>query len=359
MKLELAGWDQLWANEFEKNAEAGSSPGRVFTRNRHLYAVYTETGEVQAELTGALFNRASPAELPAVGDWVALKPATDSDSSAIIETVLPRRTKFSRKTAGSALQEQIIAANIDLLFVVVGLDQDYNLRRLERYLVSANESGVSLVIVLNKTDMCTDADLEARRKEVREIAPDTSVLTLSAISTDAVATLLPYLPAGKTAVLVGSSGAGKSTIVNQLLGMAQQDTQTTRLSDGRGRHTTTQRELFILPGGGLILDNPGIRELQLWPEDASVDDAFTDVMQIAERCAFRDCRHQGDKGCAVEAALAKGELDQARWQSYLKLHKELSHVAVQVDGDARRKQKQRMKKLFKDQKRHYKESEKS
>ena len=358
MRLELAGWDLLWAEEFKKHEDTGLIPGRVFTRNRHVYAVYTEAGEVPAEVAGAFFNRANASELPAVGDWVVMKPASDENSPAIIESLLPRRTKFSRKTAGSALQEQIIAANIDLLFVVVGLDQDYNLRRLERYLVAASESGVSLVIVLNKTDVCSDADLESRMAEVKAITPNTPVLALTALSSDAIATLLPYLPPGKTAVLVGSSGAGKSTIVNQLLGMAKQDTQTTRLADGRGRHTTTQRELFILPGGGLILDNPGIRELQLWPEDVVVADAFTDIGEIAQRCAFRDCRHQGDKGCAIEKALGAGELDQDRWQSYLKLNKEVSHIALQFDSNARREQKQKMKKIFKDQKRNYKESDK-
>jgi ribosome biogenesis GTPase / thiamine phosphate phosphatase len=157
---------------------------------------------------------------------------------------------------------------------------------------------------------------------------------------------------------VGSSGAGKSTIVNQLLGMAVQDTQASRESDGRGRHTTTQRELFILPGGGLILDNPGIRELQLWPEDASVEDAFTDIAELAESCTFRDCRHQGDKGCAVQVALSNGALDPARWENFLKLGKEFKHVSRQVDGEAQREHKQRMKKLMKDQKRNYRSSNK-
>ena len=293
-----------------------------------------------------------------MGDWVALRQTDETSGSAIIESVLPRRTKFSRKAAGSATREQIIAANIDLLFVVVGLDDDYNLRRLERYLVSASESGVSLVIVLNKTDVLSEGEIDARIAEVRAIAPETPVLALSALSTDAIATLLPHLPAGKTAVLVGSSGAGKSTIVNQLLGMAKQDTQATRLSDGRGRHTTTQRELFILPGGGLILDNPGIRELQLWPEDASVEDVFADIAAIAESCAFRDCRHQGDKGCAIEVALSDGTLDPARWENYQKLGKEIAHIAGEVDPNARREQKQRIKKIMKDQKRHYRSSDK-
>jgi ribosome biogenesis GTPase len=273
---------------------------------------------------------------------------------AIITDVLPRKTKFSRKGSGSAGEEQVIAANIDLLFIVCGLDNDYNLRRLERYLVAACQSGAEPVIVLNKADLCDD--LQGRVAEVQAIAAGVSVLAISAVgesgSDHAAKALLPMIGAGITAALVGSSGAGKSTIVNQLLGMAAQITQPTRESDNRGRHTTTHRELFFLSNGGLILDNPGMRELQLWAHDfrqgspqLAVDHAFPEIEALAAECAFRDCTHTAEPDCAVQGALTSGEIDAARWRSYLKLQRELRHAAAQVDPNLRRTEKERWKKL--------------
>ncbi|HEY2168225.1 MAG TPA: ribosome small subunit-dependent GTPase A [Candidatus Angelobacter sp.] len=279
---------------------------------------------------------------------------------AIITDVLPRKTKFSRKASGSTGEEQVIAANIDLLFIVCGLDHDYNLRR---YLVAAGQSGAEPVIVLNKADLYKadlGADLEARVAEVEAIAADVPVVAISAVSAgscDQVAeTLLPMIGAGETAALVGSSGAGKSTIVNQLLGTAAQATQPTRESDSRGRHTTTHRELFFLSNGGLVLDNPGIRELQLWSQDSrqgrghcpqttAVDEAFPEIESLAAECAFRDCSHTAEPACAVQGALASGEIDGARWRSYLKLQRELRHGATQADPNLRRTEKERWKKL--------------
>jgi ribosome biogenesis GTPase / thiamine phosphate phosphatase len=348
MQLELAGWDESWFNEFSKYKEEGLMAGRVFERNRHAYSVFTEAGLVDAELAGALLHRSDTSELPITGDWVVLRQCMPGDV-AVIQAILPRRTCFSRRAAGKAVIEQVIAANIDLLFVVCGLDQDYNLRRLERYLVAAGETGATVVVVLNKADLCDDR--EARVAEVQAIAPGVSVIPISAIADDPGPMLIPLIASGRTAALVGSSGAGKSTIVNRLLGFALQDTQSTREGDGRGRHTTTNRELFMLPNGGLILDSPGIRELQLWGEQSSLDTAFPEIDTLAALCNFRDCSHQREPGCEVQRALASGELDHARWNNFLKLQKELSRAAIQIDDNARRKAKQRTKKLCKDAKR--------
>jgi ribosome biogenesis GTPase len=351
MQLELAGWDGSWAEAFACHKDAGLLPGRIFTHNRHIYSIYTEAGEITAEISGSLLYRVDESELPVAGDWIAFRQHAPGDL-AIIHDVLPRRGKFSRKAAGRALAEQVMAANIDTLFVICGLDHDYNLRRLERYLAAAAESATSVVIVLTKSDLCSD--VEGKVRDASSVAPAVPVIPVNALSCASVSALLCYLGTGRTAALIGSSGAGKSTIVNQLLGANFQTTQPTRESDGRGRHTTTQRELFLLPSGGLILDNPGIRELQLWSDPSSLESAFPEIEALAASCEFRDCSHQADRGCSVQEALAHGQLNQERWRSYLKLQRELRHAAVQLDHNARREAKQRIKKLCKDVKRNQK-----
>ncbi len=367
MQLQLAGWNdswtQLFSQHFNNAASNGLQPARVLAQHRQSYSLWTASGEADAEIAGAFLYRASASDLPVVGDWVVIRQYSPSDL-AIITGVLPRKTRFSRKVSGAAPEEQVIAANIDLLFIVCGLDHDYNLRRLERYLVAARQSGATAVIVLNKADLCGDVD--AHMAEVQAIAGETQVIAISATSLASARTLAQHLAPGQTAALVGSSGAGKSTIVNQLLGTTAQATQPIRASDNRGRHTTTHRELFFLPNGALILDNPGIRELQLWSDDflpaaafpgtnaAAVNQAFPEIEALAMLCGFRDCSHGVEPGCAVQIALASGQIDSARWRSYLKLCRELRHAATQFDQNLRRAEKERWKKLCQNVKRNQK-----
>lgn len=285
---------------------------------------------MSASCTGRLLHEArSIADLPAVGDWVAVR-LRPGEARADIHAVLPRRTKFARRAAGSASEEQVIATNLDTVFLVTALDQNYNLRRIERYLTLAWESGAQPVIILNKADLHPAPDL--MRDEVAALAAGAPVVALSATLDEGVSALEPWLQPRTTIALLGSSGVGKSTLINRLLGSERQDTGEISTAVGKGRHTTTRRELFITPAGVLIVDTPGMRELQLWGVDASaVQDTFADIVVLAARCRFGDCAHAAEPGCAVQAALADGELEPARWQSYQKLRREQAYAARQAD----------------------------
>ena len=342
-KLETYGWDDFFAEGFAPYEAEGFEAGRVFLQHNRIYMLYTASGETVAEATGRLrYNARGAEDFPAVGDWVAIRRTTGEDKSKIHE-VLPRRSKFSRKAAGRETEEQIVAANVDTVFLVMGLDNDYNPRRAERYLIMAWESGAQPVVVLNKSDLVEDA--EQLRAEIELIAPGAPVLFLSAKRSEGVEQLLPYITRGRTVALMGSSGAGKSTIVNRLLGGEVQRTQEVRVGDERGRHTTTHRELFVLPEGGLVLDTPGMRELQLLVSEKGLRETFEDIEEIAGECRFSDCSHVSEPGCAIRAALESGALDAERYGNYRKMQAEMRHTATLQDQRKSQEEKARVKRI--------------
>jgi ribosome biogenesis GTPase len=350
--LRELGWDEAWAQAFEPHAAEGLVPARVAIEFNHIFRLYAAAGELQAQHSGRLLHLAEGRqELAAVGDWVAARPG-QREATATIEAILPRRTKFSRKVAGELTEEQVVAANIDTVFLVMGLDGDFNPRRVERYLLMAYESGASPVVLLTKADLVDD--VAGAVAEIEGVAIGTPVHALSAREGTGLEVLDQYLRAGKTGTLLGSSGSGKSTLINALLGESRLKTQEVRSSDSRGRHTTRHRHLIALPGRGLLIDTPGMRELQVWSAAEGVKETFDDIAELAAHCHFTDCRHQGEPRCAVTRAVEEGSLAAERLASYHKLQDEVRHFEnrrnVRAQIDEKRKVKtvnQAMKKLYK------------
>jgi ribosome biogenesis GTPase len=308
--------------------------------HRNSYALRCEDGtEIFATLAGKLRYETSRREdLPAVGDFVQVR-------DTVIERVMPRRTVFLRKAVGEMSEAQVIAANIDTVFVVTGLDGDFNLRRLERYFLTARASGAQCAILLNKADLSDN--LDARVQQVRAVAPGADVVTISALRGDGIDALRPFLIPGETVAFVGSSGAGKSTLINRLLGRERQSTASVREDDSRGRHTTTHRELLETPSGALLMDTPGLRELQPWAGEDDVDGAFPEIEELADACRYRDCAHAGEEGCAVQAAIDSGSLDFGRFANYRKMRKEAAYLVRQLDVRAQLDLKAKWKKIHK------------
>ncbi len=350
LDLATLGWTEADAGHFAPYADQGLVAGRVTLEHTHIYTVRTAAAELLARVAGRLRHRAAARrDYPAVGDWVAVTSAP-VHGRATIHAVLPRRSAFSRKVAGSRTDEQVVAANIDTVFLVVGLDGDFNPRRLERNALVAGESGADAVVVLNKADVCDDvAGAVAAAAAVAGAVP---VAIVSARTRRGLDTLGPYLRPGRTVAFLGSSGVGKSTIINALVGEALLPTREVRARDGRGQHASTNRQLVVLPGGALVIDTPGMRELQLWDVADGLAGTFGDIAALGGGCRFRDCRHTGEPGCAVQAAVDEGRLAPGRLDNYRKLDEELAHLAEKQDERARLERKRRDRVIHRAARRH-------
>lgn len=338
MTLAQLGWNEYFSQAFAPHAASGCLPARVTLELKGYFEVTGEFGAKLGQCTGKYINAAlTPAEFPAIGDWVTVTPQAGDANRMHIHSLLPRRTKFSRKAAGEQELEQIVAANIDTVFLVSAYDGNYHLHRVERYLAAAWSSGAQPVILLNKADLADDT--EKLKSELAGAAPDLPVFVVSAQTRRGLKALAPYLQPGMTVALLGSSGVGKSTLINRLVGENLQFTQEVRADDNKGRHTTTQRELLVAPDGFIVIDTPGMREIQPWVAEASVKAAFADILALTTRCKFRDCSHTVEPGCAVQAAIAGGTLGASRWHSCRRMMS--ASVQEQTYGDRRAEQEKK------------------
>ena len=339
MTLQDLGWDDFFAEAFRPHEQDNLIPARVAARHHGPCELLTELGR----LGGVPAGRLADDELPAVGDWVAVRPL-EGERKAVIEAVLPRKTVFARKEAWARTVAQVVAANVDTVFLVTAFGHDLSPRRLERYLTAAWDSGANPVIVVNKSDLAEDP--RAELAEVETVSMGVPLHALSAEGGDGLEQLEPYLVPGRTVALLGSSGVGKSTLVNRLAGREVLHTAEIR-SDGRGRHTTTHRELVPLESGALLIDTPGMRELQLWAGEEVLDSTFAEIAELAGECRFSDCSHEHEPGCAVKTAISDGTLPAERFASYRKLQREMRALEIRKDARLRSESRKEMRRFEK------------
>ncbi len=343
--LQTLGWDEWFEKHFASYKEAGFEPARVIAEYKERYIVVTRHGEMDAEVTGKLLHTSEkPSDFPKTGDWVCAQVFI-GENKALIHAVLPRKTSFSRKAAGIKSEEQIIAVNIDTLFIVQGLDNNYNRMRLLRYIAALKGSGIEAVVVLNKTDLNNES-LKILEETAELISP-VPVLRISAKTGEGMDSLAAYMKPGKTYAFAGSSGAGKSSIINSVAGFKIAQTKEVREDDSRGRHTTVTRQLYMIGTHGMLIDTPGMRELSLWTESGVNDPGFDIVSEYAMKCKFADCTHEHEPGCAVKEAAEKGKIPAEIMGSYFKLKKEMAYTASRTDVKAAMDRKKKEKKLGK------------
>jgi len=343
MELKTLGYNNFFENQFSMFRDRGLVPARVVKESRHIYSVVSENLETRAEITGHFhYTAAGRADYPTVGDWVALR---ESEGTALIEAVLERQSAFSRKVAGSEFDEQVVAANIDYLCIVCGLDggRNFTLRGLERYLAMAYDGGAAPVVILNKVDLCSDR--EGAALSAKSVAGNAPVHLVSALTGEGIEEVVAGFAPGKTVAFSGPSGVGKSALVNCLMGHTVQTTGAQREDDRRGRHTTTHKEIFFLPGGALVIDTPGLRELQLWGDEESLKDTFSEIYEAAENCRFKDCTHREEPGCAVLELLESGGIEPARYQNFLNMQAELNYLNSKLTEQGRQERKAKDKEL--------------
>lgn len=320
--------------------------GRVITEEKGKYLLLTSEGTMHASVAGKIIHNAVTREdYPAIGDFVVVDRNTDLHGHGLILGILERSSTFKRKVAGHTNEIQIVAVNIDVLFLTMALNKDFNLRRLERYLAAGRDSGSRIVILLTKLDLAED--LENRLAKVSELADDATIILTSAVTGEGIPEIRELIPFGVTAAFIGSSGIGKSTVINALLGEDRIRTNDIRHGDDKGKHTTTHRELILLEDGGAVVDTPGMRELHLLDDSEGVDATFADVTELIAGCRFSDCSHNNEPGCRIREALENGTLDIKRYESYLKLQREARHMVTALDNKMRHEQKKRIRSFAK------------